>query len=193
MSKEGNIKQVSKLDNVQLQQRLIHLQSEVFGYRQLVERYQNNYHYSQFDELNNEMENVKKQLAHKEEEIRQIKSAKNEIEDHLKELSSKHSELNDTNAELKDRVDQLEKEKNQLQEERNKPKIENRQFEDNFDKQGKETLHKPKQTIVTSRLSGEEETNILKAEKTSLQVKRENESRDSWFLRNLKQQNLPDK
>lgn len=53
----------SKLTPVQLQQRLIYTESELAKYKQIVNKYQNDYHYSLIDQLQAENKQLKKQYA----------------------------------------------------------------------------------------------------------------------------------
>ena len=92
---------LSKLDRIQLMQKIIHLQSELTRYKQLVEKYQNNYHYKQVDELKGQLMEAQEKLGKNAEGIQELME--------LKEVKTLLLEENDTLLKEK-KIQQLETE-----------------------------------------------------------------------------------
>ncbi|MDV2685093.1 hypothetical protein RYX56_11990 [Alkalihalophilus lindianensis] len=87
--------QLSKLTPIQLQQRLIYTQSELNKYKKEVDKYQNNYHYSLIDELqeknkllHSEMQAIKEtHINEKQAIVQELMSVKQQF----LELEKKHA------------------------------------------------------------------------------------------------------
>lgn len=110
-----NTRQLNKLDKVQLMQRVIHLQSELSRYKQVVSKYQNNYHYKQFDELKEELEAAKEKIVQKDEDIAELNKVNSELEGSAKQLVERYSGNQEEYEKLKEKLEQLEKENSSLQ------------------------------------------------------------------------------
>ncbi|KYG32431.1 hypothetical protein [Alkalihalobacillus trypoxylicola] len=65
----------SKLTPTQLQQRVIHLQSELNKYKALVEQYQNNYHYNLIDTLQEQVNQQAETITLLEENLKKEKKS----------------------------------------------------------------------------------------------------------------------
>lgn len=182
--KEINRNSVSKLDDVQLKQKIIHLQAELSRYKEIVKDYQTNYHYNKLDELAKEIEKFKNSMAEKEEEVKQIKFDKKEVEEHVMLLVEKNREVDETYSELKERLEQLEKENSLLKVENEKISSENHRLQ--------KDLEQLEEEVMKLRAEREVEKNIFKPKRASVSFKKEGEGSDSWFLRTIKQNNKSD-
>lgn len=187
MSIDGGTRIIRKHDNVQLKQKIIHLQAELSRYKQLVAKYQNNYHYNQLDELNSSIENLRQILKQKEEEISLLKEAKIDIEEHVKVLVEEKSQFGDNHSELIEQINVLKEENSLLKEENELVKLENISLQKTLDHQ-EEEVTKLRESVKTT----EKEKSIFKPKKATEQLKKENDPSESWFLRTLKQQNKED-
>lgn len=184
MSIEKGIKSIGKFDTVQLKQRIIHLQAELSRYKQMVENYQNNYHYNQLEELKTEMAMLSEFLIQKDEEIAQMQKIKTENEEYVKVLIEEKSQFDDTYLELNERIQQLENENSRFKEEIDLLNVENNNLRNSLNDQENE-MEKFREVI---RL-GEGNKSSLQPKKTTVDYKKETDPADSWFLRTLKQQN----
>ncbi|WP_100373477.1 hypothetical protein [Bacillus sp. FJAT-45037] len=114
MNRSTQTYSVSKLTPVQLQQRLIYTQSELAKYKQQLERYQNDYHYSLIDQLHLEKKELEEQVRmqqSKEEELDQLKLEANEQAHEVIELKEKITQMKIAH---KEDVDHLKKELDEL-------------------------------------------------------------------------------
>jgi chromosome segregation ATPase len=184
MSIEGKAKSIRSLDNVQLRQKLIHLQAELSRYKQVVEKYQNNYHYNQLDDLKNDIQKLEALLQQKNEEISQLQKLNNEYEEQIKILVEEKSQFGDTYSELNEKIKQIQNENSRLIEENELVNIENTSLRKTLDDQEEEVM-KLREAVEVS----ERDKSIFKPSKTTGQFKKEIDPSDSWFLRTLKQQN----
>ncbi len=76
---------LSKLTNTQLQQKIIHLESELKKQKQLLEKYQNDYHYNLIDRLQAEKEVQEQQFIELEQ---QLNVEQTKYQNHQTKLSS---------------------------------------------------------------------------------------------------------
>jgi chromosome segregation ATPase len=183
MSKVGN-RNLSKLDNVQLKQKIIHLQAELSQYKEIVVKYQNNYHYSQVDELTNEISTLKELLNQKERECTELEKVKSDMVAHVRELGEKNSELNDMYVELKEQIENLVNENKGIMEENEMLRLENSSLQKTLDHQEEEVMKLREIVEVTER-----ERSIFNPKKSVIDVNQESGPTDSWFLRTIKQEN----
>lgn len=186
MSRDLQQKSTSRLDNVQLKQKIIHLQAELSRYKDIVVKYQNNYHYNQLDELNNEITDLKNSLADKEKECAELKNVKDEIEANVKGLIEKSSGFNDTNVELTAQIKSLTEEHEGVKEENELLKIENSNLQKTIETQ-EEEVKKLKELVEVH--GTEKEKDQFEGKRSSVHVKGGGDTTDSWFLRSIKQQN----
>ncbi|MCT8140372.1 hypothetical protein H1D32_23340 [Anaerobacillus sp. CMMVII] len=183
MSIEERIRSSRKLDNVQLKQKIIHLQAELARYKQIVTKYQNNYHYNQFDELTNEIEVLRVNLVEKEADILQLKEQKTELEAQVELLRVENTQFGDKYVQLEEQLNQLRIENSLLTDENELIKLENSSLQKTLDHQEEEVMKLREKVELAER-----ENNIFKPKKANTQIKKEADPTDSWFLRTLKQQ-----
>ncbi|MCD8500372.1 MAG: hypothetical protein LRY71_00160 [Bacillaceae bacterium] len=151
---------LSKLDRIQLMQKIIHLQSELTRYKQLVEKYQNNYHYKQVDELKGQLMEAQEKLGKNAEGIQELME--------LKEVKTLLLEENDTllkeNTMLQEKTSELEKKIQQLETE-------------NLD------LKKVKEQQASAL-----KEKAFNSAKPKYLLEKDDDSPDSWFLRSIRAQ-----
>lgn len=165
-----------KLNNVQLKQKVIYLQAELSRYKEVVLNYQNNYHYSQLESLNKELQLLKEKLIEKEEKIEELIAGKKDIEEHVKQFTLEKSQLNESYTQIEGQKSQLEKDNMQLKEEKKVLMSENESL--------RETIKKLEKRFVIGQ-----EKSVFNPKNTSITKDADSES---WFLRTLKQQNKKD-
>lgn len=180
----------SRLDRTQLQQRIIHLQSELASRESELKNYQQNYHYIHLENLNVENEQLKRKLIEKEEVIQMIldEQTNDNVNEQIKELKEKLMLVNDENKMIKEAVDQLEEEKEKLIAEIER--LTDEQLTNRLNNELKKEEELWQQKFETLQ----EEMNVLQNKNEQLlqvidKLEQENEeSNDSWFKRNLQQQ-----
>lgn len=180
-------KSVRGLDQVQLKQRVIHLQAEVSRYRQVVEKYQNNYHYNQLDELKEKLTKQEELLVEKDEEIAKLTNLNLEIKNHVKALAEEKSQFGDSYSQFQDQLEQVRRETERLKEENELLNLENTSLKKTVDHQ-EEELMKLREEVELSK-----KESIFKTKRATVHGKQEENSAESWFIRTLKQQNKDDK
>lgn len=113
-------------DPVQLQQKIIHFQSELKKYQDIVKDYENNYHFAQFKKLKEENELLKAQMEEQQNEFER------KIEEIEKQYSmNSESSSNDTTTEeaFQQLIEEKEKVENELLQTREILINERKQFE----------------------------------------------------------------
>ncbi|WP_413379712.1 hypothetical protein [Alkalihalobacillus sp. 1P02AB] len=105
---------LSKLTATQLQQRIIHLQSELKKYKYLVEQYQNNYHYNLIDSLKEENELKNQEINEINEALQNEKKNSKNIFKEVSRLKENYEQdlqtLNQLNESLKQELQQMKQE-----------------------------------------------------------------------------------
>jgi chromosome segregation ATPase len=183
MSIDGGTKSTRKLDYIQLSQKNIHLKAELSRYKHIVAQYQNNYHYSQLDELNSEIENLKGIVYQKEEELALLKKANIEIEEKLSILTEEQSQFGAIKSELIEKLNLVETENNRLKEENELVVLENSSLHKTLEHQEGE-VGKLREALELA----ERDKSLFKPKKsTTTQSSKEADPSESWFLRTIKQ------
>ncbi|MDQ0255370.1 DNA-binding winged helix-turn-helix (wHTH) protein [Evansella vedderi] len=105
-----------KLTPVQLQQKIIHLQSEIGKYKKQINDYQENYHYSLLEELREENKalvdkNELLETSYKEiyEKNQQLEQEINEIKTNLSKKEEQNQKLLEELKEVQERFNKVEK------------------------------------------------------------------------------------
>ena len=168
----------TKLTNVQLQQKIIHLQSELSRYKELVVKYQTNYHYKQMDELNTKLITLNEQLQEKEAEIANANKAKAEIEKHVQQMIDERTSEKEHLITLQNENDELKKQVEALTEK--------------ISASEKVLVEKEEEVKKLRDMLSGKPTSTYIASKKRINVEND-ESEDSWFFRTLKQQQKKDK
>jgi chromosome segregation ATPase len=182
MSIDGGTKATRKLDHVQLTQKIIHLKAELSRYKQIVAQYQNNYHYSQLDDLNNEIEYLKDIIKQKEEETSLLKRANIEMEEKMSILTDEKSKFGITKTELIEQLNLVKTEYNCLKEEHELVVLENTSLHKTLEHQEEEVEELRKALELTER-----DHSLFKPKKETSQTSKESDHSESWFLRTIKQ------
>ncbi|KGA97307.1 hypothetical protein AJ85_16645 [Alkalihalobacillus alcalophilus ATCC 27647 = CGMCC 1.3604] len=106
---------LTKLTATQLQQRIIHLQSELKKYKYLVEQYQNNYHYNLIDTLKEENELKNQEIDELNEALQNEKKNSKNIFKEVSRLKEKYEQdlqtLRQLNESLKQEIQQIQQTK----------------------------------------------------------------------------------
>ncbi|MFN7253117.1 MAG: hypothetical protein ACK4M9_20440 [Anaerobacillus sp.] len=182
MSIDGGTKATRKLDHVQLTQKIIHLKAELSRYKQIVAQYQNNYHYSQLDDLNNEIKYLKDIIKQKEEETSLLKRANMDMEEKMSIIIDEKSKFSITKTELIEQLNLMKSENNRLKEEHELVVLENTSLHKTLEHQ-EEEVKKLREALDLA----ERDQSLFKPKKETSQSSKETDPSESWFLRTIKQ------
>ncbi|MFA9555793.1 hypothetical protein ACERII_00600 [Evansella sp. AB-rgal1] len=75
-----------RLSNVQLKQKILHLQSETAKYKQKVKIYEEQYHYKLLEELTKEKEQLEDRVHYLEDQIKRIEERNKILEEGFREI-----------------------------------------------------------------------------------------------------------
>lgn len=108
----------SSTSNTQLLQRIIHLKSELTKYRELVEDYENNYHYSQLRKLKLQNKELRAEIETTSLQLQEMYKKLENTEVNLKhQFDLKSKELNQSIKEQKSEIEKLINDNNRYQDE----------------------------------------------------------------------------
>lgn len=111
---EGQLMKKEKLTTLQYQQKVIHLQSEVSKYRQLVKNYEENYHYHLLNELKLENSTLSEKNNNLKKEMEKYQLENKKLFLQLTKLRDEIESYKLENSKLKEEISKLIKEREEL-------------------------------------------------------------------------------